>query len=164
VSDEGGARDRGGPPAPTVYVDADACPVKDEVYRVAARYGLPVVVASNRPLRLPPEPGIRLEVVPGSFDAVDDWIAGVVVPGDVVVTGDIPLAARCLAGGARVLGPRGREFTEDAIGDALATRALLAHLRETGTVTGGPAAFGKRERSEFLQALDRLLQAAARGR
>jgi len=151
-----------GRPAPTVFVDADACPVKEEVYRVAARYGLGVVVATNRPLRLPAEPGVRLAVVPGSFDAVDDWIAGAAAAGDVVITADIPLAARCLERGARVLGPRGREFSEESIGDALATRALLAHLRETGVAGGGPAAFGKRDRSVFLQALDRILQAAAR--
>lgn len=149
---------------PRIVVDADACPVKEEVYRVAGRCGLAVVVATNKPLRVPPEPWIRLVVVPGSFDAVDDWIAGEVGAGDVVITADIPLAGRCIAKGARALGPRGREFTEEGIGDALATRALLAHLRETGTITGGPAAFDKRDRSAFLQALDRLVQAALAGR
>ncbi len=121
-----------------IIVDADACPVKEEVYRVAGRCGLQVVVASNKGMRVPPEPWIRMVVVEGSFDAVDDWIAGEVAPEDIVVTADIPLASRCIGKGARVLGPRGREFTEEAIGDVLATRTLLAHLRETGTITGGP--------------------------
>src|SRR6058998_3434854 len=120
----------------TAYVDADACPVKDEVYKVARRYGLPVKVVANAPLKVP---GGRVELVvcPG-FGAADDWIAAQAGPGDVVVTADIPLAARCLANDARVLDPKGRPFTDNDIGAALATRELMDELRQGGVVTGGP--------------------------
>lgn len=147
----------------TVFVDADACPVKDEVYRVARRYAWPVKVVANQWMRVPPDAGIELVVVEGGFDAADDWIAERAGRTDVVVTADIPLAARCLASGARVLGPKGREFTEDSIGDALATRELMSQLRDLGEVAGGPAPFAKRDRSEFLQKLDTIVQAIRRG-
>ena len=144
----------------TLFVDADACPVKDEVYRVAKRYRLPVRVVANARLRVPVDPLFQLVVVSGRFDAADDWIVEQVALGDIAVTADIPLAARCLGKGARVLDPKGRVFTEDAIGDALATRELMAYLRDLGEVGGGPAPFGKRDRSRFLQSLDDLVQAS----
>ena len=145
-----------------VYIDADGCPVKDEVYRVAKRYTLRVFVVCNSWMRVPIEPGIERIVVSGDFDAADNWIAEQVKPNDVVISGDIPLASRCLKKGARVLGTTGREFTEDGIGDALATRELLSQLRMMGTVTGGPAPFSKQDRSRFLQELDRIIQAVRR--
>jgi uncharacterized protein YaiI (UPF0178 family) len=141
-----------------VFVDADACPVKDEVYRVAGRYELPVTVVANMRMRVPARAGIELQVVPGGFDAADDWIAGHAGHGDIVITADVPLAGRCVSAGARVLAPTGRPFTEENIGDALATRDLLADLRGAGEVTGGPPPFGPRDRSRFLQALDRVVQ------
>src|SRR5438094_6298232 len=113
----------------TIYIAADACPVKDEVYRVARRYEMRVAVVANAPLRVPADARVELVVRPG-FGAADDWIAEQAGPGDVVVTADIPLAARCLAKGARVLDPKGRPFTDNAIGDALATRDLMAELRQ----------------------------------
>lgn len=145
-----------------IYVDADACPVKEEIYRVAARYGLGVIVVANSRLRVPEQPGLHLEVVPGSFDAADDWIASHAGPGDLVVTADIPLAARCIAAGARVLGHTGRAFTEDNIGDVLATRDLLSDLREGENVMGGPPPFQKKDRSRFLQKLDELVNSLRR--
>src|SRR5438105_8994336 len=117
----------------SIYVDADACPVKDEVYRVARRYALRVAVVANAPLRVPADARVELVVRPG-FGAADDWIAEQAGPGDVVVTADIPLAARCLARGARVLGPKGHPFTENEIGSALAMRDLMEGLRQGGTV------------------------------
>ena len=143
----------------TIFVDADACPVKDEVYRVARRYRIPVRVVANARLRVPVDPLIQMVVVTGHFDAADDWIVEHVAAGDIAVTADIPLAARCLAKGARVLDPKGRVFTEEAIGDALATRELMAYLRDLGEVGGGPAPYDKRDRSRFLQYLDDLIQA-----
>ena len=145
-----------------IWVDADACPVKEETYRVARRYGLPVKLVSNSWLRVPREDWLSLVVVDGDLDAADDWIVEHVAEGDIVISGDIPLAARCLEKGARVLGPRGKEFTEDSIGDALATRELLSQLRDAGTVTGGPAPIEKRDRSRFLQRLDEIVQAGRR--
>src|SRR3954447_26961898 len=133
----------------TIYVDADACPVKDEVYRVARRYGLRVAVVANAPLRVPAGPLIELVVRPG-FGAADDWITEQAGPGDVVVTADIPLAARCLAKEARVLDPRGRPFTANEIGGALALRHLLDEMRQGGAVTGGPAPMTPKDRSRFL--------------
>jgi uncharacterized protein YaiI (UPF0178 family) len=147
---------------PTVFVDADACPVKDEVVRVAERYALDVVLVANAWMRVPPKERVRLEVVPGDFDAADDWIAEHAGEGDVVVTADLPLASRCLAKGARVIGPNGREHTEDNIGDALAGRELMQQLRDMGLAGGGPAPFGKKDRSRFLQSLDRVIQALRR--
>jgi uncharacterized protein YaiI (UPF0178 family) len=145
----------------TVYVDADACPVKDEIYRVAGRYALPVKVVANAPLRVPNDPLVELIVQQG-FGAADDWIAGQAGPGDVVVTADIPLAARCLAAGAGVLGPKGHPFTENDIGATLATRDLMEELRQGGTVTGGPAPMTPKDRSRFLSRLDDMINAARR--
>ena len=140
-----------------IYVDADACPVKDEVYRVAQRYGLKVLLVSNAWLRAPNEEWIAVVVVGAELDAADAWIVEHVTEDDIVVTADIPLAALCLEKGSSVLGPRGRPFTEDSIGGALATRELMSQLREMGEVTGGPPAFEKRDRSQFLQALDQMV-------
>jgi uncharacterized protein YaiI (UPF0178 family) len=142
-----------------IYVDADACPVKDEIYRVARRCRLQVRVVANARLRLPLDPLLQMVVVTGHFDAADDWIAERVGSGDIVVTADIPLAARCLARGARALDPKGRAFTPESIGDALANRELMAYLREMGDITGGPAPYLPRDRSRFLQQLDDLIQA-----
>lgn len=143
---------------PTILVDADGCPVKQEVYRVARRYGVPVTLVANTWMRVPEEDGVELVVVKGDFDAADDWIVERVSEGDIVITGDIPLADRCLKLGARVLGLRGREFTEDSIGGAKASRELLSELRDLGLQTGGPTPFDKRDRSRFLQKLDAILQ------
>jgi uncharacterized protein YaiI (UPF0178 family) len=145
----------------TIYIDADACPVKDEVYKVARRHAMPVKVVANAPMRVPGNELFELVVCPG-FGAADDWIAEQVGPGDVVITADIPLAARCLEKGARVLGPRGYPFTEDDIGAALATRELLDHLRQGGAVTGGPSAMTAKDRSRFLAKLDEAVTAARR--
>jgi uncharacterized protein len=140
-----------------IYIDGDACPVKPETFRVAKRYGLAVYVVVNRPMQLPTADKVQLVVVPGSFDAADDWIAGHAGPGDIVITADIPLAARCLKIGAYVLGSKGREFTEDGIGEALATRTVMDLRRQLGEVTGGPAAMDDRSRSRFLSKLDELV-------
>ena len=142
-----------------IYVDADACPVKDEVYRVAQRYGLKVLLVSNAWLRAPNEEWVEVVVVGTEIDAADAWIVEHVTEEDIVVTADIPLAALCLDKGSSVLGPRGRLFTEDSIGGALATRELMSQIREMGEVTGGPPAFEKRDRSQFLQALDQMVHA-----
>jgi uncharacterized protein YaiI (UPF0178 family) len=146
-----------------IFIDADACPVKEETYRVARRYATRVYVVSNAPIRVPREELIEAVVVKGGFDAADDWIAERAGAGDVAITADIPLADRCLRRGARVIGPRGVEFTEDAIGDALATRALLDMLRQSGEIGGGPAPFGKADRSRYLSKLDEVLSAIRRG-
>ncbi len=145
-----------------IYVDADACPVKDEVYRVAKRYGLAVFVVSNGRIRVPEDPLVEMVVVSGHFDAADAWIAERITGTDVAVTSDIPLASLCLAKGARVLDPKGKVFTEESIGDALANRELMAYLRDTGNITGGPPPFEPRDRSRFLQKLDDLVQALLR--
>jgi uncharacterized protein YaiI (UPF0178 family) len=151
---------------PRIFVDADSCPVKDEVYRVARRYELQVHVVSASWLRLPEDPLIRLEVVrdTGNLDAADDRIVEQVAAGDVVISDDILLAARCLEKGAHPLTPRGREFTPDSIGEAVATRELMAGLRETGAVTGGPSPFTKSDRSQFLQRLDQIVNRVQRGK
>jgi hypothetical protein len=149
-------------PGPHIYVDADACPVKAETARVAERHGLPVVFVANAWMAVPRGPRIRLQVVPGSFDAADDWIAGQTRRDDVVITADILLASRCLKAGARVLGPSGRPFTDDNIGNALANRELMADLRAYG-VGGGPPPFGPKDRSRFLQELETVVRAARRG-
>lgn len=141
-----------------IFVDADACPVKEEVYRVAKRYDLEVSVVSNARMRVPSEPRVALVVVADGWDAADDWIASHAGPDDIVVTADIPLASRCLARGAHVLGHAGRQFTEDNIGDALASRELLAGLRESGDIAGGPPPFREQHRSRFLQSLDAIVQ------
>ncbi|WP_240911037.1 YaiI/YqxD family protein [Paludisphaera soli] len=145
-----------------IYVDADACPVKDEIYRVARRHEVRVFVVSNASLFTPRDELIEMVVVRGGFDMADDWIAERVGGGDVAVTSDIPLAERCLKAGARVLSPKGREFTEDAIGDAMATRALMEMLRQSGEFGGGPSAFSKVDRSRFLSKLDEALHAIRR--
>ena len=147
-----------------IYIDADACPVKEEVYRVARRYEIKVFVVANAPIRVPSDPLIELVVVRGGFDAADDRIVASVVAGDIVITTDIPLADRCLRLDARVLGPKGVEFTEDAIGNALATRAVLDMLRQSGEIGGGPAPFAKADRSKFLAKLDELIHAVRRGK
>jgi uncharacterized protein len=141
----------------TVYIDADACPVKEETYKVAARYGLRTVVVSNSFIQIPPSPLIARMIVPAGADVADDWIAGEVVAGDVVVTNDIPLAARVLAKAAHAIAPYGRAFTEQSIGLALAQRALMEHIRSTGEITGGPPPFIAANRSQFLQELDRTI-------
>lgn len=144
---------------PHLYVDADACPVKAEVVKVAERHGLAVVFVANAWLSVPRAPRVRVQVVSGAFDAADDWIAEQAQRDDVVVTADIPLAARCVKAGARVLGPSGKPFTDDNIGNALATRELMADLRAYG-VGGGPPPFGPKDRSRFLDALERVVREA----
>ena len=146
----------------TLFVDADACPVKDEIYVVATRYGVPVALVANTRMHVPQGFGARLILVDGAPDAADDWIAQSARRADVVVTADILLAARCLAVGARVLGSDGRPFTEDSIGGALATRELKAYLRETGVASGGPRALSTKDRSRFLSKLDELVQRSLR--
>jgi uncharacterized protein len=148
----------------SIYLDADACPVKEEVYRVARRYQIKVYVVANCPLRVPPEDLIELTVVKMGFDTADDWIAQRIGDGDIVITADIPLADRCLQRGARVLGPKGIEFTENSIGNALATRGLLDMLRQAGEFGGGPSPFMKSDRSRFLAKLDETIHAIRRAR
>jgi uncharacterized protein YaiI (UPF0178 family) len=138
-----------------IFVDADACPVKQEVYRVAGRYGLEVTLVANSWMRVPDERWIALEVVEDGFDAADDWIVEHVQSNDIVITADIPLASRCLKNGARVIGSTGKPFTQANIGTTVATRDLLAGLRGAGEITGGPAPLTKRDRSRFLQSVRR---------
>jgi uncharacterized protein len=145
----------------TLYLDADACPVKDEAYRVARRYAVRVVVVANASLRVPEDALVEL-VLRGDFGAVDDWIAEQCRPGDIVVTADIPLAARCIAKGARVVDVRGHVLTDNDIGATLATRDLLAQLRLDGTITGGPAPMTPKDRSRFLSTLDDMINAVRR--
>lgn len=145
-----------------IYVDADACPVKQEVYRVARRYGLHVTLVANSWMRTPDEAWLDLQVVEDGFDAADDWIVERVDADDIVITADIPLASRSMQQGARALGPTGKPFTEDNIGDAVATRDLLSVLRNAGEITGGPAPLTKRDRSRFLQTLDEAIQSIRR--
>jgi uncharacterized protein YaiI (UPF0178 family) len=145
-----------------IFVDADACPVKQEVFRVAGRYRLQVTLVANSRMAVPNEPWIRLEVVGPALDEADDWIVDRVGAGDIVVTADVPLASRCLKAGARVIGSTGKPFTDDNIGAAVATRDLLADLRGAGEVAGGPPPMTKRDRSRFLQALDEAVQAIRR--
>lgn len=141
-----------------IFVDADACPVKQEVYRVAKRYHLNVTLVSNSWMRIPDEHWIGLEVVKDGLDAADDWIVEHVQPLDIVVTADILLANRCLKEGARVLSPTGKPFTNNNIGLAVATRDLLSELRSAGEITGGPPPLKKQDRSRFLQLLDEVIQ------
>lgn len=147
---------------PHIYVDADACPVKAETAKVAARHGLPVTFVANAWMQLPRAPRLRMQVVSGAFDAADDWIVAQLAPGDIVITADIPLASQALKKGARVLGPAGKPFTDDNIGNALATREIMADLRAYG-VGGGPPPFDQRDRSRFLQALELVVREAMRG-
>lgn len=147
-----------------IYIDADACPVRDEVYRVAERLGLKVFVVSNgsRPILPSRNPDVRMVVVAEGADKADDWIAERITAADVFVTSDIPLASRCLAKGARGLSPNGNAWTQDNIGTALAGREVSRHLREIGVATGGPAPFTKADRSRFLSALNNMVDAARR--
>lgn len=147
-----------------IFIDADACPVKAEIYRVAARYGLKVWIVANSPLRPPTECLSELVVVGSEFDAADNWIAERAAAGAVVVTADIQLADRCVKAGAVVIGPTGKPFTPDSIGGALASRALMADLRDMGLASGGPPPMNARDRSAFLQAIDQAVQALKRGR
>ena len=147
-----------------IYIDADACPVKQEVYRVAKRYGLDVTLVANSWMRVPDERWLRLEVVGEGFDEADDWIVDHVEADDIVVTADIPLASRCIKEGASVIGTTGKPFTENNIGSVLATRDLLSELRGAGEITGGPPPLQKRDRSRFLQALDEAIQTIRRKR
>ena len=145
-----------------ILVDADACPVKEEIYRVAFRREVPVRVVSNSHMRVPAHPLVEKVVVSDAFDAADDWIAAEADAKTVVITGDILLADRCLKRGAMVIGPNGKPFTSASIGGAIATRAIMADLRSGAGVTGGPAPFAKADRSRFLQALDEALVRLAR--
>ena len=147
-----------------ILVDADAVPVKQEVFRVALRYEIKVVMVANSPINIQQEDWLETVVVSGRFDAADDWIVEHVQKNDIVVTGDIPLAARCLKKAARVLDYRGRILTENSIGNLLATRDLMAHLRDIGGNTGGPKVFEKKERSRFLQSLDTIVQSILNGK
>ena len=142
---------------PHILVDADACPVKEEIYKVAFRHDVPVLLVSNAYLRLPQHPLLSLKVVSDSFDAADDHIAEIADGSSVVITSDIPLAERCLKSGANVLRPNGKPFTEDSIGMALATRAIMSDLRAGGDQIGGPPPFSKADRSQFLVKLDETL-------
>jgi uncharacterized protein len=146
-----------------IYVDADACPVKEEVYRVAHRHSVKVLVVSNAFMMAPRDPLIERVIVGQGFDAADDWIAERAGAGDVVVTSDIPLAHRALKAGAQVIAPTGRAFDEASIGMALATRDLMQGLRATGEITAGPKPFSARDRSAFLSALDQALRRIKRG-
>jgi uncharacterized protein len=145
-----------------IYIDADACPVREETYRVATRLDLPVLVVSNgsRPIRPPALPNVQMVVVGATPDAADDWIAERIAAGDVCVTADIPLAARCLAKAAQAVSPTGRHWTQDNIGNAMAGREVARHMREIGMTTGGPAALTRADRSRFLSALDAAVRTA----
>lgn len=145
-----------------IYIDADGCPVKEEVYKVSGRYQLPVILVANKSINIPLHPLVRMQVVPHGADEADNWIAEHIERNDICITTDIPLADRCLKKAARALDCRGEEFTEDMIGDALATRELMKDLRELGQVKGGPAPFEKRDRSNFLNSLDRIIQSIKR--
>jgi uncharacterized protein YaiI (UPF0178 family) len=149
---------------PDILVDADACPVKQEIYRVAKRYGLKVILIANSTISMPQEGDISLVVVNGQLDAADDWIADHAAINDIVITGDIPLAARCVKIGARVLGTRGKVFTKAAMGNILATRDLLTQLRSMGIDTERPAVFNKQDRSRFLQSLDTIIREILAGK
>ena len=148
--------------SPRLFIDADACPVKDEVYRVAERYGLQVFVVSNGWINTRRAPWIEQVVVDAGPDIADDWIAERAVTGDIVITSDIPLADRCLKAGAQALKPNGQSFTPDSIGSALAGRLVGEHMRSMGLPTSGPPPFGPRDRSAFLQALDTAVVRARR--
>lgn len=149
---------------PQIYVDADACPVKGEILRVAGRHGLKTWMVSDGGVRPSPDPLVELVIVAPGIDAADDWIAEHIAPGDIAITADTPLAARCIAKGAHVLRFNGRPFDAQSIGAALATRDLMAHLRETGEITGGPPPFAKQDRSRFLDALETAIRKATRAR
>ncbi len=141
-----------------IYIDADGCPVKEEVYRVAERYKIHVILVANKRLNLPQNPLLEMVVVSGGFDAADDWIVENCKANDIIVTADILLADRCVKKSARVLGSKGEEFTEDNIGSAVASRELMQNLRHMGEIRGGPAPMDKKARSQFLSTLDRIIQ------
>lgn len=145
-----------------VYIDADGCPVKEETYKVAERYKIPVVVVANQYLNIPLNPLISMEVVTGGFDAADDWIFEASKKNDIVITVDILLAERCVKKGVRVLGHKGEEFTEDNIGSAVASRELMQNLRHMGEMRGGPAPMDKKFRSKYLSTLDQIIQSLKR--
>jgi len=145
-----------------IYIDADGCPVKDEVYKVAERYRLNVVLVANKALKFPGSNLISMQVVSGDFDAADDWIVESVKAGDIVVTNDILLADRCVKKSVRVLGSKGEEFTEDNIGTAVANRELMQNLRHMGEIRGGPAPMDNKARSRFLNTLDKIIQSLKR--
>jgi len=145
-----------------IFVDADACPVKKEVYRVAKRYGLEVTLVANSWMRVPHDRGIVFQLVGSAADAADDWIVEHLQPHDIVVTSDVPLASHCLKKGARVISPKGKLFTGDNIGQTVAMRDLLTELRGAGEVTGGPPPLTQRDRSVFLQRLDEVIQSVCR--
>jgi uncharacterized protein YaiI (UPF0178 family) len=140
-----------------IYVDADACPVKNEIYRVAARHGIKAIVVSNSPIAVPRDPMIERVVVAAGMDEADNWIAERAARGDIVVTADIPLASRCVKAGAAAIAPTGRVFTEDSIGMTLATRNLMDSLRSAGEITSGPKSFSPRDRASVLSALDQAI-------
>ena len=152
------------PRAIQIFIDADACPVKDEVYKVAQRYGLKTWVVSNGFMMVPRHPLIEQVVVDSGPDIADDWIADRAALGDIVVTNDIPLAERALKAGAAAIGATGRAFTENSIGAAIAQRAIMEQIRSTGAITGGPKPFDRNDRSRFLQALDQAVNASLRAR
>ncbi len=141
-----------------IFIDGDGCPVKEETYKVALRYQIPVVVVANKRIQTPLHPLITMQVVAQGPDEADNWIAESINENEICITTDIPLADRCLKKSAFVLGARGDEFTEDMIGDAMATRELMKHLRELGEVGGGPPPFEQKDRSKFLGSLDRVIQ------
>jgi uncharacterized protein len=147
-----------------IYIDADACPVKDEIYRVAARHDLPVSVVAGQFIRVPQDPLIERIAAGSGMDAADDWIAERAGKGDIVVTSDIPLASRCVNAGVEVIAPNGKPFTEQSIGMTLAVRNLMTDLRSSGEVTGGPRSFAPRDRSAFLSALDQTIRRIQRQR
>ena len=145
-----------------IFVDADACPVKNEIYRVAKRYNLEVTIVTNTWMRIPDEKWILLKVVESGLDVADDWIVENVQSSDIVITTDIPLASRCINKKVRVITPTGKEFNENNISQAVATRDLLTELRSAGEITGGPAPLKKSDRSRFLQTLDEVIQSIQR--
>jgi uncharacterized protein YaiI (UPF0178 family) len=151
-------------PTTRIYIDADACPVKDEIYRVASRHGLPVSVVAGNFIRVPHDPLIERIAAGSGVDAADDWIAERAGPGDIVITSDIPLASRCVKAGCEVIAPNGKPFTEASIGMTLAVRNLMTDLRSSGEVTGGPKSFAARDRSTFLSALDQAIRRIQRQR
>jgi uncharacterized protein len=151
-------------PTTRIYVDADACPVKDEIYRVATRLGVPVSVVAGQLIRVPQDPLIERVAAGSGMDAADDWIAERAGPGDVVITADVPLASRCVKAGAEVIAPNGKPFSEASIGMTLAVRNLMTDLRSSGEITGGPKSFSPRDRSSFLSTLDQTIRRIQRRR
>jgi uncharacterized protein len=147
-----------------IYVDADACPVKDEIYRVAIRLGVPVSVVAGQFIRVPQDPLIERVAAGSGMDAADDWIAERARAGDVVITSDIPLASRCVKAGAEVIAPNGKPFSEESIGMTLAMRNLMTDLRSSGEITGGPKSYSPRDRSAFISALDQAIRRIQRRR